>query len=190
MTTNQVIEKLRLSNMKEVSAKTAIPYERMAKWVQGKGTPKTADFEKLISFFNGTLSINKVEGIPLVSTAVAAGFGSSSFSIVEDEIIARYIIPDFKDIDFMVRVLGNSMQGVYNSGDIVACRILQKPSFIQWGKAHVVATSQGIVIKRLEPSNKDGYYKFVSDNASYAPFEVSKAEISGIALVIGVVRLE
>ena len=130
-------------------------------------------------------------GIPLVSTEAVAGFGSDSFSINQSDIIQTYIIPDFNDIQFMLRVKGNSMNPSFQSGDIVACRVINNPSFIQWGKVHLVATkSQGLIIKRLKPSASSDYYRCISDNPEFDAFEIPLNDITGIALIVGFVRIE
>jgi phage repressor protein C with HTH and peptisase S24 domain len=79
----------------------------------------------------------------------------------------------------------------YSSGDVVACTIIKESSFIQWNKTYVIATKeQGIIIKRLKKSDSEDYLLMISDNKSYEPFEVNKKDITGIALVVGVIRLE
>lgn len=130
--------------------------------------------------------------IPLVTVTAIGGFGNSNFSISERDVKQYYVIPKFKDkkIDFMIEVEGSSMYPKYNSGDIVACRIINERGFIQWNKTHVVATkNQGIIIKRIKPGDNDNLL-MVSDNKSYDPFSITIDEIDGIALVVGVIRLE
>lgn len=129
--------------------------------------------------------------IPLVSSEAIAGFGNYNFCILEEDVQEHYVIPDFKDIDFMIRIKGSSMYPKYSSGDIVACRILKDPQFIQWNKTYIIGTNdQGIICKRLLPGDNDEYYKVISDNDRYLPFDLPKSEITGIALIIGVVRME
>lgn len=131
--------------------------------------------------------------IPLVLTKAIGGFGSETFSISEQDVKDYYIIPKFmhKKIDFMIEVEGSSMYPKYSSGDIVACRIIDEKRFIQWNKTHVVATKdQGIIIKRLKKGSSDESFLLVSDNPSYDPFEITHDDITGVALVIGVIRLE
>ncbi len=134
---------------------------------------------------------HKGNSIPLIGFDVAAGFGTAEFSINDQDIQAFYAVPDFTDIDFMIRVKGNSMYPKYSSGDIIACRKIRESQFIQWNKCHVVATrEQGLLVKRLKKSLKENHVIAVSDNQEYDPFEIPKDEITGIALVIGVIRLE
>lgn len=132
-------------------------------------------------------------GFPFVSVTALGGFGSTDFVIMQQDIKEYYVIPKFKHkkIDFMIEVEGSSMYPKYNSGDVVACTIIKESSFIQWNKAHVIATKeQGIIIKRLKKSEIEGNLIMVSDNKSYESFEVIKEDINGIALVVGVIRLE
>lgn len=133
------------------------------------------------------------DGIPLVTATAIGGFGNFEFSIQATDVKGMYVVPKFQDkkIDFMIEVTGSSMYPKYNSGDVVACRIIRESQFIQWNKVHVVATrEQGILVKRLKPSQKKGYILAVSDNKSYDPFEIPLSEIEGLALVVGVIRLE
>jgi phage repressor protein C with HTH and peptisase S24 domain len=132
-------------------------------------------------------------GIPFVSVTAIGGFGSVDFAIQQEDIKEYYVIPKFKHkkIDFMIEVEGSSMYPKYNSGDVVACTVIKESSFIQWNKTHVVATKeQGIIIKRLKKSDIEDNLIMISDNKSYEPFEVNKKDITGIALVVGVIRLE
>ena len=133
------------------------------------------------------------KGIPLVTTKAIGGFGNSEFAIENKDVKEYYTIPKFKhkQIDFMIEVEGSSMYPKYNSGDIVACRIINESKFIQWNKTHVISTvDQGILIKRIKQSDKEAHLKLISDNENYDPFEVSTTDISGIAIVVGVIRLE
>lgn len=133
------------------------------------------------------------DGIPLVSIKAIGGNGGSSFAVNLTDVKDYYKIPKFstKKIDFMIEIEGSSMYPKYSSGDIVACTIIKEDSFIQWNKTHVIATmDQGIIIKRLKKGTTPESLCMISDNVSYDPFEVPKNEINGIALVVGVIRLE
>lgn len=136
---------------------------------------------------------NDKKQIPFVSINAIGGFGNSEFSIAEQDVKDYYVIPKFKDrkIDFMIEVCGSSMYPKYNSGDVVACRAINESNFIQWNKVHIIATEdQGILIKRLKKSKSEDCLLAVSDNKDYEPFDIPLKEITGIAIVVGVVRLE
>jgi len=130
---------------------------------------------------------------PLVDVYAIGGFGNADFSIEQKNIKDHYVIPAFKNcnIDFMIEVKGDSMYPIYSSGDIVACSIIRTSNFIQWNRVHIIATKeQGILIKRLKQSKKNGFLTAISDNNNYEPFDLPKDEITGMALVIGGVRVE
>lgn len=134
---------------------------------------------------------NNRPSIPLLPADAIAGMSDGSVSIREKDIQEFYTIPDFEDVDFMIRVKGSSMYPKYNSGDIIACRFLEGSRFIQWNKVYVLATQyQGILVKRLKPSDNEDCFTAISDNEKYDPFDIPKSEITNIALVIGVIRLE
>lgn len=50
--------------------------------------------------------------------------------------------------------------------------------------------NQGIIIKRIKKGDCDENLLMVSDNKDYDPFFVPIDEIVGLAIVVGVVRLE
>lgn len=131
--------------------------------------------------------------IPLVHEKVAAGFGSSDFSISEEDVKEYYVIPKFKHckVDFMIEVSGVSMMPHLNPGDVIACAILHDSKFLQWNHCHVIATrEQGLLVKRLMQGSDPDHLLAVSDNKDYPPFEIPKEDITGIALVVGSVCLE
>ncbi len=137
------------------------------------------------------LPMNSTAGIPLVSAEAVAGFGNSDFAIEQTMVLANYVIPDFKQISFMIRVTGDSMMPNLKSGDIVAVRTIYSRSYIEWNKPHLIATrDNGMLIKRLRQSQKEEHFLLVSDNTDYAPFDIPEVEITGIAIVVGVIRLE
>lgn len=134
-----------------------------------------------------------IKPIPLVTETAAAGFGNGNFSIEEKDVKEFYVIPKFRycKVDFMIEVSGLSMYPHFIPGDVIACTILTDRKFLQWNKCHVIATrEQGIIVKRLMPSAKDGYITMVSDNKEYPAFDVPFDEITGLALVVGSVSLE
>ena len=140
-----------------------------------------------------SISTSTCKRIPLIAEIALNGFKNEKFNIQEADVKEYYIIPKFKHqaIDFMIEVSGSGMYPKYNSGDVVACTIIRESKFIQWNKSHVIATKeQGVLIKRVKKSTNDNSILAVSDNESYEPFEIPKNEITGIAIVVGVIRLE
>lgn len=134
---------------------------------------------------------NSKEGIPLIPlSAMAGAFTGDDNGVIEYE-CERYVIPAFKGADFLMPVKGDSMQPTYYSGDLVACqRVPLNDLFFQWNKTYVLDTAQGPLIKRIRRGSDEQHVLIVSDNPEYEPFELSKDQFHGVALVRGLVRLE
>lgn len=132
---------------------------------------------------------NIEEGIPLIPINAQAGVLRGEVSIMEYE-CEHYIVPAFKDADFLITVHGDSMRPHFESGDIVACRRITDKSSIQWNMPYVIDTNQGVLVKRIYPTSDSSSVLIVSDNRSYPPFTISLSDIYSIALVVGVIRIE
>lgn len=129
-------------------------------------------------------------GIPLLPFEAMAGALTSEQTVLEYE-CERYVVPVFKGADFLIPVKGSSMYPKYSSGDIVACqRVPMSDLFFQWNKVYVIDTNQGALIKRIKPGRDKKHVLIVSDNEKYDPFELPISSIYGVALVIGVIRIE
>lgn len=96
------------------------------------------------------------------------------------------IISGFAKYDFTIMVRGDSMLPEFHSGDELACLFIKDSQFIQWGRVHVLDTSQGIVLKRIYKGDKCIICK--SDNPNYPEFPIQESELYNMALVIGMVR--
>ena len=159
----------------------------------GKGSMLKSDERSDIPVAVAVNGSNNVRAIPLVDEEAVAGFGNPKFAIKEQDVKEYYTIPKFRHrkVDFMIEVYGNSMYPKYNSGDIVAATIITESGFIQWNKPHIIATkSQGILVKRILKGPDEHTLILKSDNKDYPPFEVPKDEVDGLALIVGVIRLE
>lgn len=130
------------------------------------------------------------KGLPLIPLPAMAGFLKGAADIDPNE-IEWYFVPAFRDCQFLIRVKGESMSPRYLSGDIVACREVQDTgTFFQWGKAYVLDTDQGVVLKRIRRSERPDHILCVSDNPEYDPFDVPIAGIYHLAIVRGLIREE
>lgn len=140
-------------------------------------------------------SSNNINGIPipLVTEYAVAGFGNKDFVIAEDDVKDYYVIPKFRfnKIDFMIEIHGTSMDPNFKNGDVVACTILRNSNFMQWNRCYIIATKeQGILLKRLLPGEDTSHLVAVSDNKEFPPFKIPVDDITGIAMVAGLIRLE
>ena len=188
-----------------IAANTGITAATIGNYRNGKTKPTKANAMVLVKYFTNTQTeeecqgaVNNIEtehikksdkSIPLIPLDAMAGFGSGEMQIMEYE-CERYVVPMFRDADYLIAVKGSSMQPKYNSGDLVACRIVPLGTFFQWNKVYVLDTEQGALIKRVKRGSNDSHITLVSDNKKYEPFELHLSKINALAVVVGVLRLE
>lgn len=133
---------------------------------------------------------NDGTGIPLIPVEAMAGYFTGEQTVLLQE-CERYVVPMFRNADFLIYVRGDSMQPRYFSGDMVACKMLSLTDiFFQWGKVYIVDTDQGVLIKKVMRGTSADTITLVSENANYEPFEISRRGIYHIALVMGLIRAE
>lgn len=97
------------------------------------------------------------------------------------------IIGVFPRYDFTIRIVGRSMEPEYFAGDEVACLRVNEKRFLQWGRVHVLDTTQGVVIKRIYDNGDCIVCK--SFNPEFPDFSISKEDIRSYNLVVGSIRL-
>ena len=131
------------------------------------------------------------KGIPLIPFDALAGFSEGSMEVMDYE-TDRYIVPEFEQlqVDFMIKVKGDSMVPNYYGGNLVACKKIALDTFFQWNKVYVLDTDQGPLIKRVHKSEKDNAVLLVSDNKDYEPFDIALKDVFSLAIVVGMIGFE
>ena len=144
------------------------------------------------------LECNNKNVIPLFELEAASCGMPSGFEVaIEANKCDRYIIPDLAGCDFTIRTRGRSMinrshpERSIPERSIVGCRIWRSRSHVRWGEVYALATPDGVVIKKIMPSEKDGYIKCVSFNEEegFIPYDLPADEIQDWAIVVGVVTV-
>lgn len=97
------------------------------------------------------------------------------------------VISAFPHYDFTIRVVGRSMEPEYFAGDEVACLKVNEKRFLQWGRVHVLDTTQGVVIKRIYDNGDCITCR--SYNPEFPDFSIPKEDIRSYNLVVGSLRL-
>lgn len=131
--------------------------------------------------------------LPLIPFEALAGLPAADNPGVSFADCEQYVVPDFaaRGADFLIRVSGTSMIPTYHSGDLLACAMIKDILFFQWGKVYVIDSSQGVLVKRVRRTEREGHISLVSDNADqYPPFDFPVSDIRSLAIVAGVIRLE
>lgn len=123
--------------------------------------------------------------IPLIPISAHGGPLSDFIVSVKNSDCEKVLSP-IKGADFAIPVTGDSMAPEYPNGSQVHIKKIDETAFIEWGKVYVLDTCNGTVIKRIVPSEKEGYIRCISINPSplYAPFDVKMEDIYGIYRVM------
>lgn len=124
---------------------------------------------------------------PRIPYDVAAGPNEVLDGVTLAQCEQMPVVPQFPRYDFTMRITGESMLPYLHPGDEVACLKIQEPTFLQWGRIHVLFTTQGVVIKKIFDAG-DGI-RCVSFNPDYPDFTIPKKEIYSFNLVVGLLRL-
>lgn len=151
-----------------------------------------SDNERAIldSALNGTENKkkNKMETRPRVPLTAAAGsLSGECIGVTLEQCEQMPLIHQIPYYDFTMFIKGDSMSPRFESGDEIACRRIDQSRFIQWGKVHVLDTTQGFIIKRIYDDGDK--IRCVSYNKDYADFSVPKEDIHSISLVVGSVSI-
>ena len=192
----------RLDSQTDLTERLDLSKGYVSQLMSGKKEPSETVIDTLISAFpeiskdwiltgRGLMmeDAESASGIPLIPIDAIGGFGTEAFRDIPVE--DYYNIGVFKQVDFLIRVTGDSMAPKYCGGDLVACRYIHETKFFQWGHVYVIDTvSQGLMIKRVQKSDQDGLIVCESENPRYEQFEIPASDIAHIALVVGAITLE
>ena len=119
--------------------------------------------------------------VPLMPIS-AQGGSLNDFVMSVKEVDCEKVISPIRGVDLAVTVQGDSMAPEFPNGSTVFVQKINEKAFIDWGKVYVLDTCNGVVIKALSPSDKEGFVRCVSINKDplYAPFDIDFSDIYGI----------
>lgn len=123
--------------------------------------------------------------VPL--TAAAGSLSGDSIGVTLEQCEQMPLIHQIPSYDFTMFIKGDSMSPRFESGDEIACRRIDQSRFIQWGKVHVLDTTQGFIIKRIYDDGDK--IRCVSYNPDYTDFSIPKEDIYSMSLVVGLVSV-
>ena len=191
---NKMGDNTRVSTLDRIS--NAYPDMNIAWLKTGVGEMILGNEEnKRIPHYDGL----KGKAIPHIDVVTAScGLPNGFNSAITKGDCERYIIPDMPGCDFTIRAGGRSMinrnvpERSINDRDIVGCRIVTTRSHVRWGEVYALATYDGIMIKKVEESEQEGYIRCVPFNKEegFKPYDVPVNEIHDWALVVGVVSVK
>lgn len=149
----------------------------------GEGEMLKKDSEKPSHF--GDLKKNTRPRIPY--DAAAGTLTETIEGVTEYQCEEVPVISAFPRYDFTIRVVGRSMEPEYFAGDEVACLRVNEKRFLQWGRVHVLDTTQGVIIKRIYDAGDCIVCR--SYNPEFPDFLIPKEDIRSYNLVVGSLRL-
>jgi hypothetical protein len=122
--------------------------------------------------------------VPLLPIFAQAGHLTGWSEGIEEAKCERVISP-VKDIDMAVHIYGESMYPDIPNGSVCFVRRVTG-RIIDWGRAYILDTVDGPVLKYLTPGSDEEHIRCVSANhdPKFAPFEVLKADINGMFRVV------
>lgn len=109
--------------------------------------------------------------LPLVPIS-AQGGSLNDFDASVRKTECEMIVSPITGADFAITVSGDSMAPEYPNGSHVFVKKINERAFIDWGKAYVLDTCNGKVIKILTPSDQgEGFVRCMSlnEDPKYAP---------------------
>lgn len=132
------------------------------------------------------------KGIPLIPIEAMAGFTTIDHRGVRCNDCDYYTVPEFEklQVEFLIRVSGDSMYPIYNSGDILGCKKIKEMNFFQWGKIYIIDSMQGPLIKRIyeNKEQKEHILCVSEDHQIYPPFTLPKDNIRSLSVALGVIK--
>lgn len=153
----------------------------------GEGPMLTTDEVEIVKYTNvptaNEPSAYSVYLLPMSAMGgPLTGFAADGVTLLNCE----KIVSPIGNVDFAITVYGESMSPKYSSGTRVLIKKINPNIFIDWGKPYVLDTSNGVIIKELRKSNKEGYIACYSINPDpkFAPFDIPLSEVYGIYRVL------
>lgn len=127
--------------------------------------------------------LDRVYNVPLLPLN-AIGGRLTDFVQSINQYECEFTISPIKGVDFAITVSGDSMAPDYPSGSKVLVKKINEQAFIDWGRVYVLDTCNGVVVKKIMPSQEKGRVLCVSINEAYPPFEVDYEDIFGMYRVL------
>lgn len=102
------------------------------------------------------------------------------------------VVSPIADVDFAITVNGDSMYPDYPSGARILIKKIDPTAFIPWGNVFVLDTVNGVLVKEVQPSEREGKLICHSHNPNgrFKDFEMSMDDIYGMYRVLACVTMK
>jgi transcriptional regulator with XRE-family HTH domain len=122
--------------------------------------------------------------VPLLPIFAQAGH-LTGWSESVTEVECERVISPVKDIDMAVHIYGESMYPDIPNGSVVYVRKVAGHA-IDFGRAYILDTTDGPIVKYIAPGSDDAHLKCISANHDprFADYEILKTDILGMYRVV------
>lgn len=136
-------------------------------------------------------------GIPHIEVIEAyCGPGQGFDVAVMKKECPTYNIPGMENADFTIRAKGRSMinrdypDRSVKEGDYIGC-VKCRSGVVRYGEVYALATSEGVMVKIVKESDREGYVLLESFNKEegFKPFYYPVVDIHDMALVVAVASI-
>ena len=169
---SDMLEKI-LNSVEDISADWLLTGNgEMLKQPSRDNTPRSTD----------TTTANLIPLLPIA----AQGGSLNDFASAIKNCDCEFVISPIKGADFAMPISGDSMAPEYPNGAQILIKKIDESAFVEWGKAYVLDTRNGAVVKILVPSDKEDCVRCVSINKDpiFAPFDVCWRDVFGVYRVM------
>lgn len=140
---------------------------------------KTPKYERITNF------------IPLLRGGQISKFDNN---IISDSIPAvnRYSIPEFKQngVEFLLRMPDLSMTPRFFVNDIIGCKKVGVPSFLQWGRVYVIDTKQGAMVRKVFQNDENSYLCKSENSIDFPDVIIEKEQVLSFSIVLASMKFE
>lgn len=155
----------------------------------------TGEGDMLVATDNNTSMPSATEGdiyytylIPMSAMAGSLiGFDTDGVRPAECE----RIVSPIAGVDFAISVYGDSMSPEFPSGSRVLVKRIDPTIYIDWGNVFVLDTTNGSILKEIQPSTKEGIITChsLNPNGKYKDFDVPMCEVRAMYKVLACVSM-
>lgn len=174
-TPNKDIPQKKLSRIKELYPDLNIDW-----LIEGKG-----------QMINTDTPASPTISIPVLPLAAHGGslIGYDVEGVVSPK--CETIISPIAGAEMAIHVAGDSMAPYYPSGSKVLIKSIDHNIYIAWGEVYVLDTTNGTLLKEVQPSDKEGAVRCISLNPDerYKPFDVPLSEIRKMYKVLACITV-
>ncbi len=94
------------------------------------------------------------------------------------------VISPIEGVDFAIKMVCDSMTPEYPVGSTIIMNRVCADLFLEWGKVYLLDTPNGIMVRRVMPTDNCHEVRCESNNSNYPPINMSRNEIRGFYRVV------